>query len=153
MQSPRLILAAATLTSLLSACSLWSERGSWHVPNVIYRPSIQQGNALSQETIDQLQPGMTKRQVNYLMGTPLIQDVFQKDRWDYVYTNAPSDADYDQQRLTLLFDDDHLVGVEGDFRPSGESKFPVAHDSVLNVPPRDLDDSWWGVMKRWFAKR
>src|SRR5437588_376281 len=70
----RLPLGAFTallLASALSAC--------------VYRMNIQQGNYLEGKTVDQLQVGMTRSQVRYLLGTPLVPAVFDKDRWDYVY--------------------------------------------------------------------
>src|SRR5262245_56437250 len=51
----------------------------------VYRPDVQQGNWIEAKTVDQVQPGMTRTQVRYLMGTPMVPDVFDKDRWDYLY--------------------------------------------------------------------
>jgi len=51
----------------------------------VYRMDIQQGNYLEGKTVDQLQVGMTRTQVRYLLGTPMVPAVFDKDRWDYVY--------------------------------------------------------------------
>src|SRR5215471_18004884 len=51
----------------------------------VYRMNIQQGNFLEGRTVDQLQAGMTRSQVRYLLGTPMIPDAFDKERWDYLY--------------------------------------------------------------------
>ena len=51
----------------------------------VYRMNIQQGNYLEGRTVDQLQNGMTRSQVRYLLGTPMVPDAFDKERWDYLY--------------------------------------------------------------------
>ncbi|WP_162232247.1 outer membrane protein assembly factor BamE [Methylogaea oryzae] len=133
---------------VLSGCtqSAWS----W-VPGV-YRIDIQQGNAVTDVMVSQLQPGMTKRQVAYVMGTPLIQDAFHKDRWDYIYTMAVGGEEREGRRITLYFDKDLLAGVDGDFRPSDEPVIVTAPHSSVVVPPRELDHSLWGYLRRSFEK-
>jgi outer membrane protein assembly factor BamE len=59
--------------------------GTWMLCGCVYRMDVQQGNYLEGKTVDQLQVGMTRTQVRYLLGTPLVPDVFDKDRWDYLY--------------------------------------------------------------------
>ena len=51
----------------------------------VYRMNIQQGNYLEGRTVDQLQAGMTRSQVRFLLGTPMVPDAFDKERWDYLY--------------------------------------------------------------------
>ena len=70
---------------LLAACN---NLGSMDFPGV-YKISIPQGNIITQDMIDQLRPGMSKRQVMFVMGTPLIRDPYNQDRWDYVYNFQP----------------------------------------------------------------
>lgn len=67
--------------------------------------------------INQLRPGMTKRQVRYVMGTPLLIDTFQQERWDYVYSLQPGGKARVQETLSLFFSDDKLTHFTGDFRP------------------------------------
>lgn len=141
-------LLAAAVCIAISGCSLASF--DW-LPGV-YRIDIQQGNAVTAEMASQLQPGMSKRQVAYIMGTPLIQDAFHKDRWDYVYTVEPSGEPRSAKRITLFFDKDLLAGVEGDFRPSDEPVIVTAKHTIFVVPPRELDDSWWGQFSRWLKR-
>lgn len=141
-------LLAVLACAALSGCSA----GAWGWLPGIYRIDIQQGNAVTQEMVSQLQPGATKRQVAYIMGTPLIQDAFHKDRWDYVFTNEPSGEERSAKRLTLYFEKDQLAGVEGDFRPSDEAVMPTGKHSSIVVPPRDLDTTWWGQFTRWLKK-
>ncbi|HUH36808.1 MAG TPA: outer membrane protein assembly factor BamE [Spongiibacteraceae bacterium] len=102
-----LILAVA-----VSACSNLDFPG-------VYRLTIDQGNIITQEMVDQLQPGMSKSQVQFIMGTALVQDTFHADRWDYVYTIAPGGRDRQVQRLSLFFESDKLAHLSGDFVPSG----------------------------------
>ncbi len=79
-----------------------------------YRADIQQGNVVTAEMVNALKPGMTRRQVRYALGTPLVSDPFHKDRWDYVYSFQKGSGKRSQQQLTLIFKDDALVTIEGD---------------------------------------
>lgn len=83
----------------------------------VYRMTVQQGNVLNEESIDQLRPGMTRRQVQYLLGTPVLTDFFNTDRWDYVYTIQRGHQPMETRRLTVFFQDDALVRIEGDLKP------------------------------------
>lgn len=80
---------------------------------------IQQGNLVTQETLSQLKPGMTRDQVRYLLGSPLITDVFHADRWDYIFTRQRENTSLTEQRLvTLYFDNNTLRAIEGDVVPA-----------------------------------
>ena len=83
----------------------------------VYKMTVQQGNILTEDMVDGLQPGMTKRQVRYLLGTPLLTDFFHADRWDYVYTIRRGHQDMQSKKLTLYFQDDALTRIEGTMRP------------------------------------
>ena len=79
----------------------------------VYRMDVQQGNYLEGKAVDQLQVGMTRTQVRYLLGTPLVPDVFEKDRWDYLYyfrhgRRRPEDP----RRLVVYFKDDKVTHFE-----------------------------------------
>lgn len=80
--------------------------------NIVYRPHIQQGNILQQSTIDQLQVGMTKEQVRYLMGSCVLQQPFQADRQDYIYFLQPGYGEPIQRRVTLIFSKGRLQNIE-----------------------------------------
>ena len=82
----------------------------------VYKISIPQGNIITQEMVDQLRPGMTKRQVIFVMGTPLVRDPYHQDRWDYVYNFQPGGGERGQERLSVLFQDDQLLQISGDFK-------------------------------------
>ena len=82
-----------------------------------YRMTIQQGNNLSQEMVAQLKLGMTREQVRFVLGTPLLMDVFHADRWDYVYYLETPGGKREQRNLSVVFDKDKLVRVVGDLVP------------------------------------
>jgi len=81
----------------------------------VYKMEIPQGNIVGADMIDKLKPGMTRAQVRFVLGTPLITDPFHADRWDYVYLYRKSaGAAAQMRRLTAIFDGDTLARLEGD---------------------------------------
>ncbi|HET6588246.1 MAG TPA: outer membrane protein assembly factor BamE [Oleiagrimonas sp.] len=80
---------------------------------LVYHPPLQQGNLLDKKTVDKLKPGMTKRQVIVLMGSPSIASPFDHDRWDYVHAFAVNGGKMQVRKLTLFFNNDALVRTEG----------------------------------------
>lgn len=91
----------------LVGCS-WVQFPSVHVV------SFQQGNIVSQDMVNKLQTGMTKAQVQYILGSPLIVDTFNPSRWDYYYTRV--NANKNKKQLTVIFDKENkLQKLEGDF--------------------------------------
>jgi outer membrane protein assembly factor BamE len=85
----------------------------------IYRMEIQQGNYISQEAVSQLKPGMTREQVRFVLGTPLVADIFHEDRWDYVYRRQRANSrEVEERRVSVFFEGDKLVRLEGDVMPS-----------------------------------
>ena len=107
---PILVLLVAMLSA--AACS-----------TRIVRPfsiEVQQGNFVGQEMIAQLKPGMTRDQVRFLLGTPLVIDPFHDNRWEYVYTRRrASSNEVESRRITVFFEGDELVRVEGDVVAAG----------------------------------
>ncbi len=109
---PQRLTAAVLLSmALLTGC------GSFHFPG-IHRVEVQQGNVITQDMVDQLRPGMTKSQVRFIMGTPLVADSFHQNRWDYYYSIRKSDGKERRERITLLFSDGRLTTIRGDMTPS-----------------------------------
>ena len=104
----------ALLAAALGGCN---GIGNLDFPGV-YKIGIPQGNIITQDMIDQLRPGMTKRQVIFVMGTPLVRDPFHQDRWDYIYSYQPGGGVRGQERVTIFFADDLLVNFTGDFVPT-----------------------------------
>ena len=103
----------------------------------VYKIDIQQGNVVTQDMVDQLRPGMTQSQVQYIMGTPLIVDTFHPNRWDYLYSLKPGGAKREQERITLLFDgNNQLAALSGDFRPG------ISRDAaLLGEDPNHVKDT------------
>lgn len=84
----------------------------------VYKINVEQGNIVTQEMADQLKPGMTRRQVRFILGTPLIEDTFNQNRWDYLYVKRNGMKVLNESRLTVEFEGDQLVRVSGDFVPA-----------------------------------
>ena len=114
MQRTRLVLVLASAVAL-GACGIGGYRPGF--PGV-YKIEIPQGNIVNQQMVDKLQPGMTKRQVRFVMGTPLIADTFEPNRWDYLRSLDKRGKGRTQERVSLYFENDLLVRIEGDLAPS-----------------------------------
>ena len=85
----------------------------------VYRINIQQGNYLDPAALEQLQLGMTRSQVRYLLGTPMVPDAFDKDRWDYLfYFKRGRLRDPEQRKVTVFFEEDKVTRVERGNPPS-----------------------------------
>ncbi|MCK9538554.1 outer membrane protein assembly factor BamE [Dokdonella sp.] len=82
---------------------------------LIYRVDTQQGNLLDKAQVESLKPGMSKRQVLLVMGSPSIISPFDQDRWDYVSTLREGRNKMDTRDLTLHFEDGFLARIEGDY--------------------------------------
>ncbi len=83
-----------------------------------YRPDIQQGNFVSQEMLSQLKVGQTREQVRFLLGTPLLRDIFHADRWDYPFYLARGNGELTTSRVTVFFEDDKVVRIDGGNLPT-----------------------------------
>ena len=79
-----------------------------------YRMEIQQGNYVSQDMVSQLKAGMSKEQVRFILGTPLVTDIFHAERWDYLYFRETSDGKREQRKLVVHFDNGQLTRIDGD---------------------------------------
>jgi len=92
------IIIYLTLCASLAACA--------------YKPDIQQGNMVTQDKLGQLQIGMDKRQVRYIMGSPMLTDAFHPNRWDYYYSLTPGREATIRYGATLYFDGERLSRIE-----------------------------------------
>lgn len=105
-------LALSSLAVIaLAGCSSTPEFNSFLTP---YRIDVRQGNFVSQEMVAQLKLGQSKDQVRFILGTPLVTDLFHADRWDYVYRFQPGRGEAQQRRLAVHFADGKLSRIEGD---------------------------------------
>lgn len=89
--------------------------GCSSVPSLLYKIEIQQGNVITQEMVNKLKPGMTRSQVRFALGSPMISDAFHENRWDYLYRFEQRGRLIEQRKLTIFFEDDHLVRIDGSF--------------------------------------
>ena len=105
--SPSRRLFVSALTSTVAAC--------------VYRVDVQQGNLLDDMDVNGVQVGMTRNQVRFLLGTPMVEDDFHKDRWDYVYYLRRGRSRREEKRwLIVLFTDDKVKEIRKDV-PFGET--------------------------------
>nr|WP_093190062.1 outer membrane protein assembly factor BamE [Thiocapsa sp. KS1] len=101
----------------------------------VYRMTVQQGNIITEEMVDRLELGMNKRQVQFLLGTPVLTDFFQTDRWDYTYTIQRGHDPMEIRYLTLHFQEDSLVRIDGDIQPNpARAQARAPEEMVVSVP-------------------
>ena len=117
-------LAVGCLLAALIGCG-----SNFGFPGV-YRINVEQGNVVTEEMVEQLRPGLNRRQVRYIMGTPLIEDSFHGDRWDYRYLLRNGNELLSETHLTLWFEGDELVRVEGADAPNWDDPQPEASASA-----------------------
>ncbi|HEY3327263.1 MAG TPA: outer membrane protein assembly factor BamE [Novimethylophilus sp.] len=130
MRYPTILLALFCV-----ACGSYSA----NVPTIKpYKMDIQQGNVVTPKMMMQLRPGMTKSQVRFIMGTPLLVDGFHTDRWDYFYQMRKEGRIIEQRRVILEFEGDTLAHVRGDVVPAGPdaSARPAAAAQPEPVPAK-----------------
>lgn len=115
----------------LSGCSL--------IPGV-HKVNIQQGHIITEEMVNNLKLGMTKRQVRFVLGNSLTPNLFDDDRWDYFYSfRQGSDGDIKRHLYSVYFQDDKLVKMEGDHAPDAKSLLSKQRDidNLLEDSRRD----------------
>ena len=118
----RPIAVGCLLASLVSCGSNFGFPG-------VYRINVEQGNVVTEEMVEQLRPGLNPRQVRYIMGTPLIEDSFHSDRWDYRYLLRNGNDTITETQLTLWFEEDELVRAEGPDAPDWDQSESDAVES------------------------
>lgn len=138
-------LAVAASLTLASCTTILT-----NLPGV-YTVDVQQGNIVDQSMIDQLRPNMNKRQVLYIMGSPMLVDFFHQKRWDYLYSAQIEGGDRQQKRISLFFDNDQLTGVQGDFKPSEVPVIKTSEETTVDVPKRELDKTLWEMITGLFG--
>jgi outer membrane protein assembly factor BamE (lipoprotein component of BamABCDE complex) len=144
---------------MLSACTWEPDLSDIGLPRV-HKIDIPQGNVVEQYQINQLRPGMNKEQVRFVMGTPMINDVFHTNRWDYLYRFKPGYGETKTRLATLYFNEqDKLASIQGDYRPGEKAEKERAKTDLVVVPLRDFDDdglddedkSYWRRFWNFFA--
>jgi outer membrane protein assembly factor BamE len=113
--SPRRLVVVLFLALMLTACAQFG----------VYRLDIQQGNLVTQEQLSKVKPGMTRIDVRNILGTPLLQDAFNGNRWDYAYSDDrnterklnPFGREKQKYTVTVLFDNEKVTRIEGEASP------------------------------------
>lgn len=99
---PRILLVTVTCAvTALAGCTA-------------HRIDVRQGNFFTAETVAKVKPGMTREQVKFLLGTPLLTDAFHADRWDYVYRNTVAGEVQEARKVTVFFTDSKVARVVSD---------------------------------------
>ncbi|WP_428772325.1 outer membrane protein assembly factor BamE [Vibrio sp.] len=112
MQATKWLIAIPLAMTMLSGCSV--------AEKLVYRIDINQGNYVEQDAVDQLKFGMTKEQVRYVMGSPMLIENGYPDTWYYVYHHTEGHNDSIQKNLVVDFNTDgQLISLKGDF-PKGD---------------------------------
>lgn len=119
-------LISSVLLLAVAGCGSWSNPIDRLSP---HRIDIQQGNVITQEMLDKLKPGMTPSQVRFILGTPLIVDPFRANRWDYVYHHEKGGRLVEHRRVTAVFENEKLKGLEGDVVAATLKRPETAPDS------------------------
>jgi outer membrane protein assembly factor BamE len=110
-----LYLTVGLAGTLLAGCESWMPEA--------HKIDIQQGNRVKVEDLDRLKIGMTREQVKYLLGTPLLQDTFHQNRWDYLYYLQPGNKEAHQSRISLFFEGDTLTKIDREqYKPEAQDK-------------------------------
>jgi len=113
------------MAAFISACSTTQFPG-------VHRITVQQGNVITQSMIDKLKPGMTKSQVRYVLGNPIVDDSLNQARWDYVYSIQVPGLQLVQTKLQIFFIDERLSYFEGDYAPT-DQKAPTDQQASATV--------------------
>lgn len=139
----RILLVSAAVAALAACGSL--DGASRRVASVVtpYKIDIVQGNFVSREQVQALQPGMSRQQVRELLGTPLMTSLFHADRWEYVFTIKRPSSEMESRKLTVFFQGDSLARHEGDEMPS-ETEFVAtlgSHKGKPKVPALEATEA------------
>jgi outer membrane protein assembly factor BamE len=129
---------------LLSACSYLPEMPS--LPSLTsikpFRIDIQQGNFLSPEMVAQLKSGMTREQVRFVLGTPLVTDIFHGDRWDYVFYRELGNGSKERRSLSVFFADNKMTHfTSANIPPAGAPAPAAAADTKAGAAPAAAADT------------
>ncbi|MBA4710702.1 outer membrane protein assembly factor BamE [Aquitalea aquatica] len=125
----RALIIAAVIA--LSGCTSMNPI-NWITP---HKMEIQQGNYVTEDAVAKLKPGMTRSQVRFLLGTPLLTDSFHNNRWDYPYQDSKQGKLVDKKLLTVFFEGDTMVRVEGTAQPAERAILPLDASAPAKQAP------------------
>jgi outer membrane protein assembly factor BamE len=140
----KILIIILTLLPLLSGCSSWEDF------SLVHSPDIEQGNIITPEMVALLKPGMSKRQVRFALGTPMLIDVFHQQRWDYLFAVKQRNKPIDIKRYSLYFEGDTLARFGGEIEPASDTESSQEKKELLvSVPDYDGD---LGILERlWYS--
>ena len=108
----------------------------------MYVQDIQQGNVVTQEMVNRLRPGMSKNQVTFVMGSPMLIDVFHLERWDYYHSIKPGKKKREEMIVSLFFEDERLVQITGDLKPGvPDSTLDLKEADIITVPDNKQNEN------------
>ena len=116
------ILSLVAAILVLTGC----ESSRWGFP---YRNSVQQGNWITKDQVGMLREGMSREQVKFALGTPMLSSVLHSNRWDYPYYFRSGHGEVQERVLTVFFDNNRLARWKGDEQPELQP-FQIAKDEV-----------------------
>ncbi|RPG32062.1 MAG: outer membrane protein assembly factor BamE [Gammaproteobacteria bacterium TMED92] len=118
----KILITMGVCLCVLSGCGISNIK----IPT-LYKVAIQQGNVITQEMVDKLKPGMTRRQVAFVMGEPVLRDPFDDTKWVYLYSIDVPGVFNQESRLVLSFDENDLLSViSGDYAPGAGTEAATA---------------------------
>lgn len=138
MMRARFILPALVGTALLSGCSMFESAYDKAYDTVVYQIDVPQGNFVEQKQVDQLRVNMTKAQVQFVMGTPMLVDAFTPDTWYYIHRMDKGDGPTTQEKVVLTFKDNKLQTVAGDMKPSDQFNIPLDQENLTAAKTADV---------------
>jgi outer membrane protein assembly factor BamE len=140
----KILITIFLLLPLFTGCS------SWDNFSLVHTPDIEQGNIITPEMVALLEPGMSKRQVRFALGTPMLIDVFHQQRWDYLFSVKRRNEPAEIKRYSLYFEGDHLARFGGDIEPAVASESnQEKKELIVSVPDYDGD---LGILEKlWYS--
>lgn len=114
----------------ISACSSLKFPGVYHV-------TVQQGNYIEEEMVQKLTKGQTKEQVRFILGTPMIEDTFNQNRWDYYYNIKRGDKQIETKHFTVHFANNLVTHWEGDYKLSSEQLEKERKDALKRTKKQE----------------
>ena len=137
-----LIYISSLFLLILSGCTNWDEF------SLVHSPDIEQGNIVTPEMVALLEPGMSKRQVRFALGSPMLNDVFHEQRWDYLLSIKRRNEPQEIKQFSVYFDGDRLARYTGDIEPATSVETEEEKKEILvSVPDYDGDlgylDKFW----------
>ncbi len=134
---------------LQTACS-WAPDLSYIGLPKVHKIDIQQGNVVEQVQINQLRSNMTKEQVTFIMGTPMLNDTFHANRWDYIFRFKPGYGEVEEKQATLYFNKaEKLINIKGTFRPGDEAEDTHNSTEIVTVPLEIYEDDVSSTQGYW----